>query len=164
MRSTICAPFRLPILPCWRLISKQPWCRCRRCGWGRSRLVRCARKCVAPRLLQPREQPGRQRLVDLRRYLRLDEQCDACVILLRYLAPLCSYSFRKFHVVGSVLSYVFYWIAAIVTLVALKWREGRVRVLGLESSAGRARRLREEANTSIVVDKEPLGEISELPR
>jgi len=65
---------------------------------------------------------------------------------------------------GSVLSYVFYWIAAIIALVALKWREGRVRVLGLESSAGRARRLRQEADTSIVDEKVPLGEISELPK
>ena len=105
-------------------------------------------------------------MVDLRRYLRLDKQRDAYVIHLRYRALLCSYSFRNFHVVGSILSYVFYWIAAIVTLVALKWREGRVRVWGLESSAGRARRIRQEADTSIVDGKESqaLGEISELPR
>ena len=161
MRSTICAPFRLPILLCWRLISKQPWCRCRRCEWGRSRLVRRARECLVPQLLQPREQTGRQRLVDLRRHLRLDEQRDTCVIHLRYLALFCSYSFR---VVGSVLSYVFYWVAAIVALVVLKWREGRVRVLGLESSVGRARRIRQEADTSIVDEKGPVGELSELPK
>lgn len=65
---------------------------------------------------------------------------------------------------GTVLSYVFYWIAAIATLVVLKWREGRIRVLGLESSAGRARRLRrQEADTSIVHEKVPPGEISGLP-
>ena len=55
-------------------------------------------------------------------------------------------------------------MAAIVTLVTLKWREGRVKVLGLESSAGRARRLRQEADTSIVGEKELPEEISELPR
>jgi hypothetical protein len=33
-----------------------------------------------------------------------------------------------FHAVDTVLSYDFYWLAAIVTLVALKWREGRLRV------------------------------------
>ena len=80
------------------------------------------------------------------------------------LALFCSYSFRESHLVGSVLSYIFYWLAAIVTLVVLKWREGRVKVLGLESSAGRARRLRREADTSIVDEKMHLGEISELPK
>ncbi|KAI9458911.1 iron permease FTR1 [Lactarius psammicola] len=65
---------------------------------------------------------------------------------------------------GTVLAYIFYWIAAIVTLVALKWREGRIKVLGLESSAGRERRLRQEANTSIVDEKVHPGEISELPK
>lgn len=76
----------------------------------------------------------------------------------------CSYSCCESPIVGSVLAYVFYWMAAIVTLVTLKWREGRVKVLGLESSAGRARRLRQEADTSIVGEKELPEEISELPR
>jgi len=65
---------------------------------------------------------------------------------------------------GSVLSYVFYWMAAIATLVTLKWREGRIKVLGLESSAGRARRLRQEVDTSIADEKGFPEEISELPR
>ncbi|KAH9055655.1 iron permease FTR1 [Lactarius vividus] len=65
---------------------------------------------------------------------------------------------------GTVLSYVFYWIVTIVTLVVLKWREGRVKVLGLESSAGRARRLRQETDTGIVDEKVSPGEISELPK
>ncbi|KAI9444230.1 iron permease FTR1 [Lactarius indigo] len=64
---------------------------------------------------------------------------------------------------GTVLSYVFYWIATIVTLVVLKWREGRIQILGLESSAGRARRLRQETDASID-EKVPSGEISELPK
>lgn len=55
-------------------------------------------------------------------------------------------------------------MAAIVTLVVLKWREGRVKILGLESSAGKARRLRQEADTSIGDEKVPSEEISELPR
>ncbi|KAH9000833.1 iron permease FTR1 [Lactarius hatsudake] len=65
---------------------------------------------------------------------------------------------------GTVLSYVFYWIVTIVTLVVLKWREGRVKVLGLESAAGRARRLRQETDKSIVDGKVSPGEISELPK
>jgi high-affinity iron transporter len=64
---------------------------------------------------------------------------------------------------GSVLSYVFYWIAAIIALVILKWREGRVKILGLESSAGRARRLRREADRNIGDEKGPPEEISVLP-
>jgi len=65
---------------------------------------------------------------------------------------------------GSVLSYVFYWMAAIVTLVIIKWREGRVKILGLESSAGKARRLRQQADTSIGDEKGHPEETSELPR
>jgi hypothetical protein len=74
-----------------------------------------------------------------------------------------------FHAVGTVLSYVFYWLAAIVTLVALKWREGRLRVFGLESAAGKARRLRQTADTSAIHEDvpplvNPTGQISELPK
>ena len=63
---------------------------------------------------------------------------------------------------GSVLSYVFYWLAVIVVLVYLKWSEvrrvsrnsakaketsnqGRVKLFGRESAVGRARRERREA-------------------
>jgi len=45
---------------------------------------------------------------------------------------------------GSVLSYVFYWLAVIVTLVAMKFREGRTTILGKESAAGTQRRLARE--------------------
>ncbi|KAF7348522.1 Iron permease FTR1 [Mycena venus] len=41
---------------------------------------------------------------------------------------------------GSVLSYVFYWIAVIITLIVMKYREGRVKMLGYESAAGTRRR------------------------
>jgi high-affinity iron transporter len=68
-----------------------------------------------------------------------------------------------------VLSYVFYWMGAIVTLVFLRWREGRLRVFGFESEAGKARRLRQTAingatheNGSPLVN--PTDEISELPK
>ena len=68
-----------------------------------------------------------------------------------------------------MLSYVFYWLAAIVTLVVLKWREGRLRVFGFESAAGKARRLRQTANNGVVQGNEPplvnpTDEISELPK
>lgn len=75
---------------------------------------------------------------------------------------------------GSILSYVFYWITVMVTLVIMKYREvisainvmfsvftnhcvqGRTKIFGRESSAGRARRIRREnaaiANSSEVKD------------
>ncbi|KAI0252946.1 iron permease FTR1 [Lactifluus subvellereus] len=69
---------------------------------------------------------------------------------------------------GSVLSYVFYWIAVIIILVVLKWREGRLRVFGLESTAGKERRVRQAADTSGIHEKvaSPGGtdQISELPK
>jgi high-affinity iron transporter len=67
-----------------------------------------------------------------------------------------------------VLSYVFYWLAVIITLVVLKWREGRIRVLGFESAAGKARRLHQDSATGAVHEKVAppdiqTGQISELP-
>ncbi|KDR68424.1 hypothetical protein GALMADRAFT_257144 [Galerina marginata CBS 339.88] len=45
---------------------------------------------------------------------------------------------------GTVLSYVFYWIAVIVVLVYVKFKEGRTTLMGHESAAGvRRRRVRE---------------------
>jgi len=42
--------------------------------------------------------------------------------------------------VGSVLAYVFYWLAVIVVLVYIKFKEGRTSLLGRESAAGVRRR------------------------
>ena len=57
-------------------------------------------------------------------------------------------------------------MAVVVTLVVLKWREGRVRVFGFESAAGKARRLHQETAISAVHEKvpPPEGQISELPK
>ncbi|KAH8110264.1 iron permease FTR1 [Phellopilus nigrolimitatus] len=41
---------------------------------------------------------------------------------------------------GTVLSYVFYWLLAIALLVYMKFAEGRTTLLGAESAAGRRRR------------------------
>ncbi|KAI0371323.1 Ftr1 protein [Pilatotrama ljubarskyi] len=46
---------------------------------------------------------------------------------------------------GSVLSYVFYWLAVIAVLIWMKFREGRTKLLGRESDMGRKRRERKEA-------------------
>ncbi|KAG1729694.1 Ftr1 protein [Suillus lakei] len=42
---------------------------------------------------------------------------------------------------GSVLSYVFYWVMVIVVLVHMKYKEGRTKLLGWESAAGMRKRL-----------------------
>ncbi|KAG9311708.1 iron permease FTR1 [Chiua virens] len=46
---------------------------------------------------------------------------------------------------GSVLSYVFYWLAVIVVLVHYKFKEGRTKIFGYESAMGKQRRQRREA-------------------
>ena len=46
--------------------------------------------------------------------------------------------------IGSILAYVFYWLAAMVTLTVMKWLEGRTTLFGRESATGRRRRQREE--------------------
>ncbi|KAI0634792.1 iron permease FTR1 [Trametes polyzona] len=50
---------------------------------------------------------------------------------------------------GSVLSYVFYWLAVIATLIVLKFREGRTKLFGKESAMGRKRRERKEAREAV---------------
>ncbi|KAF9060051.1 Ftr1 protein [Rhodocollybia butyracea] len=56
---------------------------------------------------------------------------------------------------GSILSYVFYWIAVIVTLVVMKFVEGRTTLFGYESSAGRTRRIRRE---NAAADERPISD------
>ena len=47
--------------------------------------------------------------------------------------------------IGSVLAYSLYWVMAIVALVWIKWREGRVKLAGRwESAAGVRRREKRE--------------------
>ncbi|KAM0748648.1 iron permease FTR1 [Meredithblackwellia eburnea MCA 4105] len=45
---------------------------------------------------------------------------------------------------GTILSYVFYWLFAIVCLIYMKWQEGRMKFFGIESAAGQRSRLRRE--------------------
>ncbi|KAK4058262.1 high-affinity iron permease [Microbotryomycetes sp. JL221] len=54
--------------------------------------------------------------------------------------------------VGTILSYVFYWIAVIVALVYMKWSEGRTSFFGIHSKAGH-RRLQRRLN---VASSKPL--------
>ena len=70
--------------------------------------------------------------------------------------------------VGTVLAYVFYWLLAIALLVWMKYSEGRTKVLGYESAAGRRRR-EKKAHSA---EAEEMGEkaeddglaVAELPR
>jgi len=57
--------------------------------------------------------------------------------------------------VGSVLAYVFFWLAVIVVLVSMKFKEGRTKLLGRESAAGIRRRDRRNAE-AIAKDKDGL--------
>jgi high-affinity iron transporter len=43
---------------------------------------------------------------------------------------------------GSVLIYVFYWLAVAATLIYLKWSEGRSSFCGLKSKIGKDREAR----------------------
>ena len=60
--------------------------------------------------------------------------------------------------IGTILSYVFYWIAVMFALIYHKWSEGRVTFFGFSSSAhkrmavNRAERERERAT---VRDRDP---------
>ncbi|KAG6332532.1 hypothetical protein ID866_6556 [Astraeus odoratus] len=47
---------------------------------------------------------------------------------------------------GSVLSYVFYWLAVIITLVYFKFKEGRTKLFGFESASGKRQREAREKN------------------
>ncbi|PPQ73714.1 hypothetical protein CVT26_010845 [Gymnopilus dilepis] len=64
---------------------------------------------------------------------------------------------------GTILSYVFYWLAIIVCLVIMKYKEGRTKFLGKESAAGvRRRRAREikELEENERVSTTPKRELS----
>ncbi|KAG5351618.1 hypothetical protein C0989_005586 [Termitomyces sp. Mn162] len=93
------------------------------------------------------------------------------------------------YLVGTVLSYVFYWLAAMVTLTYMKFKEvgnlsismnstdgvnifcqqGRTKLFGRESAAAvhrrNARRIREgEARGEGEENKQSLGDVATLPR
>ncbi|KAJ8585103.1 Ftr1 protein [Rhizopogon salebrosus TDB-379] len=58
---------------------------------------------------------------------------------------------------GSVLSYVFYWVMVIVVLVHLKYKEGRTKLFGRESAAGIRRRLASEQRAEqLAVDEKVI--------
>ncbi|KAG1862534.1 iron permease FTR1/Fip1/EfeU [Suillus subalutaceus] len=54
---------------------------------------------------------------------------------------------------GSVLSYVFYWLLVVVVLVRMKFKEGRTKLLWLESAAGTRRRLASEKQAEQAADE-----------
>ncbi|KAH9942897.1 iron permease FTR1 [Amylocystis lapponica] len=70
--------------------------------------------------------------------------------------------------IGTVLAYVFYWLAVMVALVRMKYHEGRTTLFGVESAAGVRRRERaeregreeqekeKEKETGVLVGAEPV--------
>jgi len=64
---------------------------------------------------------------------------------------------------GTVLSYVFYWLAVTVALVVMKWKEGRTSVFGKQSAAGLRRDVRHRERATGVVEK-PAGSEEEVKR
>ncbi|KEI40132.1 uncharacterized protein L969DRAFT_16804 [Mixia osmundae IAM 14324] len=54
--------------------------------------------------------------------------------------------------VGTILSYVFYWIAVTVVLVYMKWSEGRTHFFGLKSAAWHRRQARREKREQVEVN------------
>lgn len=46
--------------------------------------------------------------------------------------------------IGTILSYVFYWLSVIAALVYMKWSEGRVALFGHHSQAGKRRQERRQ--------------------
>ena len=67
-----------------------------------------------------------------------------------------------------MLAYVFYWLLAIALLVWMKYSEGRTKVLGYESAAGRRRR-EEKARSTVAEAMDEKAEddglaVAELPR
>ena len=70
--------------------------------------------------------------------------------------------------IGSVLSYVFYWLVAIGILVYLNYSEGRMTIFGRRSAEGRRRLERRAlkeaaARDEKVAEGEENGAVAELP-
>lgn len=66
--------------------------------------------------------------------------------------------------IGTILSYVFYWLSVVVALVYMKWSEGRVSLFGRDSQAGKRRRDRRQ--TCIPQERviEPDAVEEEIPK
>ncbi|RDB30496.1 Plasma membrane iron permease [Hypsizygus marmoreus] len=69
---------------------------------------------------------------------------------------------------GTVLSYVFYWLAVIAVLIYMKFTEGRTELLGRKSAAGvrreNVRRIAEEERKEGSETNSPSQKIDTLPR
>ncbi|KAI5116372.1 hypothetical protein M0805_008685 [Coniferiporia weirii] len=72
--------------------------------------------------------------------------------------------------VGTVLAYVFYWLLAMALLVYMKFSEGRTKVFGYESAAGRRRHGKIAAAEAAAAEereekvREGSAGVDELPR
>lgn len=62
--------------------------------------------------------------------------------------------------VGTILSYCFYWMAVIAALVYMKWAEGRVTFFGFHSAAGK-RTIARQAARAAAADITPVNSIDQ---
>jgi hypothetical protein len=60
--------------------------------------------------------------------------------------------------IGTVLSYVFYWLAVFFALIYMKWSEGRVTLFGFQSAAGKRRDARAALKAQNGGDKQSTTE------
>ncbi|CAK5283253.1 unnamed protein product [Mycena citricolor] len=63
--------------------------------------------------------------------------------------------------IGSILAYVFYWIAVMATLAYMKFKEGRTTFFGFESAAGQRRRLALERKSREPVEASSVEEVKQ---
>ncbi|KAK4700501.1 high-affinity iron transporter, partial [Phenoliferia sp. Uapishka_3] len=65
--------------------------------------------------------------------------------------------------IGTILSYVAYWVFVIFCLVYMKWSEGRTKVFGYESAAAKRRTARQEAKASQGSSNTDLSKTHSVP-
>lgn len=66
--------------------------------------------------------------------------------------------------IGTILSYVFYWLSVIAALVYMKWSEGRVSLIGHHSQAGKRRLERRERAPAVNRVSEITAAEEEVPK
>ena len=77
---------------------------------------------------------------DIQRGVRVVEQCFRWVLSVVVNVPASNRWNLFILAVGSILGYVFYWLAVIAALIYMKFTEGRTKLFGYESVAGKRRR------------------------
>ncbi|KAK9896518.1 iron permease FTR1 [Cystobasidium minutum MCA 4210] len=66
--------------------------------------------------------------------------------------------------IGTILSYVFYWLSVIAALIYMRWSEGRVAVLGKHSKVGKERLERQQVRSTTVRDSNTTAVEEDIPK